>query len=500
MDDPAQPRPKPTRFDEQLFNKIMSDVRSGNPDQVCSGLEDLSWMSRGAEPVLEPLMARMECDGFTLHLLTPEFSHGRTPKDMYNLSGFFLNLAAVSEGCEILIDRDVPNKLFDMMSVESALDPRRRPALENVLSMVGNIAGEGANAVHGLIDSGVFDRVVSIFNELVAGLIHVPPSLFNVAAWLLSNVFRFEPRLPYALAEPLLASLTQALKTIGSAHKEPLKDLMITVSYVFSGASDGVDWSYLHSSGLLRRVLDASAETMVLLPALRLVGEAAAHADPHAAHRICDDSTATWLAQLASMPTQLENNVMRNYLHVLAVLATTGERTRRLFFEYDLFGSQLNRLAERLRMRSSAGLLGAANKAARLIVSLVEAQDERCGPLLLDAGAPKFLAAVLAFPQVYGAPKDQETVALAAQGTRLLIELSGIDRDEAFIAGVAPPSNPYFAAFCAAGGCQAMKVINSGASESIPHVRDLFKGTIASIVGTGTDDGDAVYARLAVTL
>jgi len=151
-------------------------------------------------------------------------------------------------------------------------------------------------------------------------------------------------------------------------------------------------------------------------------------------------------------------------------------------------------------MRSSAGLLGAANKAARLIVSLVEAQDERCGPLLLDAGAPKFLAAVLAFPQVYGAPKDQETVALAAQGTRLLIELSGIDRDEAFIAGVAPPSNPYFAAFCAAGGCQAMKVINSGASESIPHVRDLFKGTIASIVGTGTDDGDAVYARLAVTL
>jgi hypothetical protein len=401
----------------------------------------------------------------------------------FEISWIFLNLAVPTEGCAILLEHDVPCQMLGMFDL-ATVSFLSNKTMENILWLIGNIAGENGDVVARLLSSGVYDQCLEVLAQIAEHPEQAAIETTGVVAWLFGNIFRHKTSRCFSTfrrALPHIVALLNKLDERARGVEEVFLDLAWCCSYMFAEQVADVDWTLLHSTGLLARLYAISRTNAARLPVSRIVGNAAAHDDSAVTKLILDDAAFAWLSVIASLPAP-RDTVQKDHFWLLSNIAADEHNFRESFVHWDLFGPTLRRAAARLWRRdvTNATAWAVCNEASWALNNiLTEPHSEAVPPALLRAGAVDFIAAALAHPNVYRIPEAGDFVKRLTECVSILLNAGSTERDEAYIEHGGPPSNEYLAAFCAAGAGPVLM----GALHSTERPARLVVGLFDSLIG-----------------
>jgi len=467
----------------------LADIRSGSQDLLLRGLCSLRMLSQAPPSKLTPLIRRLVDEGLITGLVDIMRCNAMHSDIAYEVSWVFLNLAYPTEGCSVLLSFEVPRQMLDMYDF-SQVSLTSNKSVENVLWLIGNIAGESGPVVARLIDSGIYAKCLEVLAMIAAHPEEASQAAVETAAWVFANILRHKPRLPFrvsSLALPHINSLLHSLNA--SSATQTLSDLALCCQFIFCEISEGVDYSLLHSTGLLARLLALSRTGVGIRSVVSLLGDAAAHDDSDVTRLVINDDTLDWLVVVAALPEH-PDRLQKELLWLVSNIAADKSNIRDQFAQRNVFGTLLRRAAVHLRAeRIPESLWGVCVEASwALHNTLSGPHSAAVPPALLQAGALEFVCAVLANPGVHRASRAEETVQRLVECVKMFLETGSTERDEAYIEHGGPPSNEYLAAFCTAGAGAVLTTALKSSERSARHVLDLFSLLIGPMVGA---DGPA---------
>jgi hypothetical protein len=423
------------------------------------------------------------------------------PNDIhFDISWIFLNLAVPTSGCQVLLVYDVPRQMLGMYDL-ATVSLSSNKTIENIFWLIGNIAGEDADTVQRLMDSGISHHCLQVLARIAADPSGVSRELTKVVAWLFSNILRRKPPPPFSFMQLALPHIVALLDLRTS--EEALKDLAYCCVYMFADEVKDVDWTLLRSTGLLPRLLVISRLGIAIEGVTKLIGTAAAHDNPNVTRFVFGNDTLDWLAAVTSLPTHKTRHQVE-LLWLLSNVAADSQRLREKIGEMNLFGVLLHRIPAHLRRDTGdvisptvVRLCREASWALHNILS--ESHSAAVPPALVRAGAMNFLAAALATPALYQVP---DLIPRLVECVKYLLNAGSTERDEAYIEHGGPPSNEYLSAFCAAGAGEVLMTAHSYGNEpAVCAVIDLFYTVIGPMVGADEPtDSEGVPAALLALL
>jgi hypothetical protein len=495
--------------------RCFTDICSGSVERLQRGLAALEDNSE-EEGVAELVITQEEYSGPLLALL--DRSSMLPTGSLMHLVGCFVHLAYLNEGCEFLLNHNVPSRLLalfdaaeDLTSVETAL------LLRAALGVAVNIAVEGSGPVSALIDSGVHSRVGVLYDRLVDNFADGPDphNLLVIGTKFLSHVCDSVPLSQAPEVRACVSSLVRALCTLSPEHHDDARAALMTAfQHVFAAgaAEHHVDWAYIAASGALPCLWALAATPTETAAVLRVLRGLALHASDTGTGptAVLGDAAMAWLAAVVASPAPLSDALLSAYADALVALTCTGNDSgacNAVFQRHDLLGRQLGEIARRTRGgRCRTAAVSTATAAVSAVVALLSqgtaaaaaAATTALGPALLQAGAPELAAAVLTAPVGNRAGDVRAAQLAACTATRLLLQCGDTRPDDAFIAhhgdygdgdhgdgdrgdGGCAPANPYLRAFCAAGGGAALALALGVPSTST--------STSSSSDATGADSG-----------
>jgi hypothetical protein len=438
-----------------------------------------------ADPAAVDLMARRVVEEDLITGLLNMMRCKAMPSDIhFDISWVFVNLAVPTFGCQVLLEYDVPRQMLDMYDL-ATVSLSSNKTVENILWLIGNIAGENADTVERLMNSGIFHRCLEVLARIAENPYGVSRELTNVVAWLFASLLRCKPPPPFSFMQPALPHIVALLEMLDPRKSgEALKELANCCCSIFSDKVKDADWTLLRSTGLLARLLVVSRFDIAVEAVTKLIGNAAAHDDADVTRLVLGDDTLDWLAAVTSLPTHKTRHQVE-LLWLLSNAAADSQRLREKICEMNLFGSLLHRLPARLRRDTgdvaSPSVMHLCREASWALHNILsESHSAAVPPALLRAGAMDFLAAALANSALYRA---QELISRLADCVEYLLDAGSTDRDEAYIEHGDPPSNEYLAAFCAAGAGAVLMTALSHGQEPACAVVDLFNVVIGPMIG-----------------
>lgn len=400
----------------------------------------------------------------------------------------FANLAVTSEGCTALLENGVAEKLCRVIKYgnNSGDDDGNNDddnnsnsddngysdvTIEYALWTLGNIAGEGREAVDSLRKRGAFASVCTYMIQALGVNGNVSFNVYKTLVWTFSNFVNVSPPLSYRYVSQLVPLLSHGLRINHEIPElyEALIDALWALARIYRPETRGVRFSHLLDEGdnstfhwALEHLQFPSART----PALRLIGNVAALTDGTPARVF----TAPVLARLQWCAAELEPDEVNALIELLQLLSNLLGRETALVlrvFESDLVHAVIARLPAPPRdgdvahtewtcaAELSWGLLSALSAPAR------ENGDRvAVATALLNSGAVQFCAQALNTAVALSEAPPDETLNRLLKIVRSLImvgEEAGAGADSVVSnEGVVEPQNRFLAAFIAADGEAAL--------------------------------------------
>jgi hypothetical protein len=205
--------------------------------------------------------------------------------------------------------------------------------MENILWLIGNIAGENGDVVARLLSSGVYDQCLEVLAQIAEHPEQAAIETTGVVAWLFGNIFRHKTSRCFSTfrrALPHIVALLNKLDERARGVEEVFLDLAWCCSYMFVEQVVGVDWALLHSTDLLVRLFAISRTNAARLPVSRHLGNAAAHDDSAVTKLVLDDAAFAWLSAITSLPAS-RDTTQKNHFCLLSDIAEDENSVRESF-------------------------------------------------------------------------------------------------------------------------------------------------------------------------
>jgi len=413
----------------------------------------------------------------------------------------FTNLAVTSEGCTVLLERGVAEKLCCVLHLGQPDD-----IVENALWALGNIAGEGRAAVESLIERGVFAHVCRYMTEVYQASGQVKVAVHKILAWTMSNFLRVKPPLPYNMTAPVLPLLAYALRSFAPfpGLEEVVVDTLWSLSYVFREESEGVRFEDLVGGGetsVLYSVLEQlHTSRMTRTPALRVLGNVAA-LDRGIPAQVFTAPVLGHLQRLAAGLGYNDTNAFKELLWTLSNVLSEGPEVTQRVLEVNLLQTLVPRVPVPTRDRSTATRLWQIASELSYVLRSALAEDNTgeggaavVALALLDAGAMRYCAQTLAVAAQLTEVSSHQTLGRIFKAVRVMIECGDTAPDPAVVTEGSAPRNEFLAAFFAAHGQDALgKLLEN---ESLNSVDAAYEEAMAlnNLLGDIVGDVAATYS------
>ena len=490
----------PVSFSYSSFQEAVTDLMS--PATSLEGVQKLRRLSATEDYDLKTLTeACLEYGVFDWLLQSLEYcGDADEPERTKETLWVFTNLAVSSEGCTVLLERGVTEKLCCVLRPGQPDD-----IVENALWALGNIAGENRAAVESLIERGVFAHVCRYLTEVFEGTFQVRVAVHKVLSWTISNFLRVKPPLPFRMAMPILPQLFHALRSFASLQNlsEALTDTLWSISYVFREESEGVIFDYLFANNneiFLLMLAQLHGSRMNRAPALRLVGNVAA-LDGGTSTRVFTAPALQHLQRLAATIAPTDNGAIKELFWTLSNLLAEGPTIVSRVLESNV----LQTLIPRVSPPPCNGVVKSivwsnASEMSWVLYNVMTESRENDGGrataalALLDSGALHYCAQTLTAASLLSSPPPSGLLNRLLRAVRLMIEVGGPHDDTED----AEMRNVFLAAFLAAGGRNALvDLIQNEASsvdaldEAMQLLQGCGEGGSASQPAQESSDADA---------
>ena len=396
------------------------------------------------------------------------------------------NLAVSSEGCTVLLERGVAEKLCCVLR-----PGRPDDIVENALWALGNIAGESRAVIESLIERGVFTHVCRYVTEVYGGTVQVCVDVHVILSWTMSNFLRVWPPLPFSLTMPILPYLFYALRTIVSLPNRSAKaltDTLWSISSVLHEESEGVNFDYVFDSvfangnDLFFLILaQLHGSRMNRTPALRFVSNIAA-LDGGTPARVFTAPALEHLQRLAASFTPTDNVAIEELLRTLSNLLAEGPMMVSRVLESNVLQTLIPRVSPPpCNDVVKSNLWSVASEMSWVLENMMtESLDDdgdraAAALVLLDSGALHYCAQTLTAASLLSSPPPSGLLNRLLRAVRLMTEVDGPHDDTED----AEMRNVFLAAFLAAGGRNALvDLIQNEASsvDALDEARQLLQG------------------------
>lgn len=221
--------------------------------------------------------------------LLKDFEH---PNTQFEAAWALTNiLSGSSEQTQFVVDLDAIPLLIDLLKSGKDDDVRAQ-----AVWALGNIVGDGRENRDRVLEAGAL--------PIILGILQPPPSGLKVdmvrnVAWILSNVFKRQPRPPLVMMKQSMSVLVGLLSW---PDDEVLKDTCWTFSFIADGPLDRIQ--LVIDAGVLPRIAHIltlyQSKAEITRPAVRILGSIAAGDDLQTQAVLTSGALSTFPALLRS--------------------------------------------------------------------------------------------------------------------------------------------------------------------------------------------------------